>query len=56
MSGPRRFKQYASIIPPGEREDWIIHHIGMLYDMIEKQKNDIAKLKAHNTRQKKLKP
>lgn len=50
MSGQRRFKQYLSIIPPSEREGWIVAHLGQLSDETEALRKEVAKLKARCTR------
>ena len=47
MTGAQRFKQYLAILPPADREEWI------LYDETKRLKKEVAKLKAHNTRLKK---
>jgi ubiquinone biosynthesis protein UbiJ len=53
MTTAQRFRQYLQIIPPNERDAWIFATLGHLHDEIDRLKKEIAKLKAHNTRQKK---
>lgn len=50
MSGPKRFEAYLRVIPKPEREEWITHHLGVIYDTIDRLKAENAKLKARCTR------
>lgn len=55
MTGAQRFKTYLQFLPPNERVAWIFATLGNVHDDIDNLKKEIAKLKAHNTRQKKKK-